>query len=69
MSSMPFASPVMAGSYQVPAGAAPAGAANGVVMKPGQPVAGMPAMMWSFPPLVVQSTTAEEDAKLRAPLA
>jgi len=69
MSSMPFASPLMAGSYQVPAGAAPAGAANGVVMKPGQPVAGMPAMMWSFPPLVVQSTTADEDAKLRAPLA
>jgi hypothetical protein len=26
-------------------------------------------MMWSFPPLVVQSTTAEEDAKLRAPVA
>ena len=69
MSSMPFASPLMAGPYQVPAGAAPAGAANGVVMKPGQPVAGMPAMMWSFPPLVVQSTTADEDAKLRAPVA
>jgi hypothetical protein len=26
-------------------------------------------MMWSFPPLVVQSTTADEDAKLRAPVA
>jgi hypothetical protein len=25
--------------------------------------------MWSFPPLVVQSTTADEDAKLRAPVA
>ena len=68
MSSMPFASPLMAGPYQVPPGA-PAAAANGVVMKPGQPGAGMPAMMWSFPPLVVQSTTADEDAKLRAPVA
>ena len=70
MSSMPFASPLMAGPYQVPPGApAPAAAANGVVMKPGQPGAGMPTMMWSFPPLVVQSTTADEDAKLRAPVA
>ena len=68
MSSMPFASPIMVG--QAPPGApAPAAAANGVVMKPGHPGAGMPAMMWSFPPLVVQSTTAEEDAKLRAPVA
>ena len=68
MSSMPFASPIMVG--QAPPGApVPAAAANGVVMKPGQPAPGMPAMMWSFPPLVVQSTTAEEDAKLRAPVA
>ena len=35
--------------------------------KPGQPA--MVPMMWAFPPLVVQSTTAEEDAKLRAPVA
>ena len=68
MSSMPFASPIMVG--QAPPGApVPAAAANGVVMKPGQPVAGMPAMMWRFPPLVVQTTTADEDAKLRAPVA
>ena len=68
MSSMPFASPIMVG--QAPPGApVPAAAANGVVMKPGQPAPGMPAMMWSFPPLVVQSTTADEDAKLRAPVA
>ena len=68
MSSMPFASPIMVG--QAPPGApAPAAAANGMVMKPGQPAPGMPAMMWSFPPLVVQSTTADEDAKLRAPVA
>ena len=68
MSSMPFASPIMVG--QAPPGApVPAAAANGVVMKPGQPAPGMPAMMWSFPRLVVQSTTADEDAKLRAPVA
>ena len=55
---------------QAPPGApVPTAAANGVVMKPGQPAPGMPAMMWSFPPLVVQSTTADEDAKLRAPVA
>ena len=68
MSSMPFASPMIVG--QAPPGApAHAAAANGVVMKPGQPGMGMPATMWSFPPLVVQPTTADEDAKLRAPVA
>ena len=68
MSSMPFASPMIVG--QAPPGApAHAAAANGVVMKPGQPGMGMPATMWSFPPLVVQTTTADEDAKLRAPVA
>ena len=68
MSSMPFASPIMVG--QAPPGApVPAAAANGVVMKPGQPGMGMPATMWSFPPLIVQTTTADEDAKLRAPVA
>jgi len=68
MSSMPFASPMIVG--QAPPGApAHAAAANGVVMKPGQPGMGMPATMWSFPPLIVQTTTADEDAKLRAPVA
>ena len=68
MSSMPFASPMIVG--QAPPGApARAAVANGVVMKPGQPGTGMPAMMWRFPPLVVQTTTADEDAKLRAPVA
>lgn len=71
MSSMPFASPVVAPAGPYPpapqAGAlVPVGAVNGAV-KPGQ--AGMMPVMWSFPPLVVQSTTAEEDAKLRAPVA
>jgi hypothetical protein len=67
MSSMPFASPLVGGPYG-PLRGAPA-TANGAAMKPGQPGAGMHAMLWSFPPLIVQSTTAEEDAKLRAPVA
>lgn len=67
MSSMPFASPMYApgapGAALVPAGRV----AQADAAKPGQPA--MVPMMWAFPPLVVQSTTAEEDAKLRAPVA
>jgi len=71
MSSMPFASPMVAPAGPYPpapqAGAmVPIGAVNGSA-KPGQ--AGMMPVMWSFPQLVIQSTTAEEDAKLRAPVA
>ena len=71
MSSMPFASPMVAPAGPYPpapqAGAmVPIGAVNGST-KPGQ--AGMMPVMWSFPQLVIQSTTAEEDAKLRAPVA
>ena len=51
------------GAALVPAGRV----AQADAAKPGQPA--MVPMMWAFPPLVVQSTTAEEDAKLRAPVA
>ena len=65
MSSMPFATPVMGGLYQYPGAGVPG--APPAMLKPGQPV--MPSMMFAFPPLVMETTTAEEDAKLRAPLA
>jgi len=65
MSSMPFATPVMGGLYQYPGTSVPG--APPAMLKPGQPV--MPSMMFAFPPLVMETTTAEEDAKLRAPLA
>jgi len=65
MSSMPFATPVMGGLYQYPGAGVPG--APPAMLKPGQPV--MPSMMFAFPPLVIETTTAEEDAKLRAPLA
>jgi hypothetical protein len=74
MSSMPFASPMYAPGCGPPAPGAPGAAlvpagrvAQADAAKPGQPA--MVPMMWAFPPLVVQSTTAEEDAKLRAPVA
>ena len=85
MSSMPFASPPPGMAFTVPAGHFPPGAppppgsmvmapSNPGAMKlapnqPGGPGGMMPQFMWSFPPLVVQTTTAEEDAKLRAPVA
>lgn len=66
MSSMPFASPtLMGGQYHHPGAAAPG--APAAMPKPGQ--LSMPNMMFASPPLVVQTTTADEDAKLRAPLA
>lgn len=74
VSSMPFASPMYAPGCGPPAPGAPGAAlvpagrvAQADAAKPGQPA--MVPMMWAFPPLVVQSTTAEEDAKLRAPVA
>jgi len=61
MSSMPFASmPYEA----LPGGNAPGG--KTASMQNGQRAR---SMMWQFPPLVVQTTTADEDAKLRAPVA
>ena len=66
MSSMPFASPMIAGPYQQHPGSGAPGQ-PGTMLKPGQPA--MPNMMFAFPPLIVQTTTADEDAKLRAPVA
>ena len=58
---MPFASmPYEA----LPGGNAPGG--KTASMQNGQRAR---SMMWQFPPLVVQTTTADEDAKLRAPVA
>lgn len=83
ISSMPFASP-QPGMAFTPMGPPPwypgaPGAGHpmqhGVMApNPGMKLApqgpsGMMPCMWSFPPLVVQTTTAEEDAKLRAPVA
>ena len=68
MSHMPFASPQPGLSFPMPfaaPGAPPMLAPPGTKMAPNHH---MP-LVWSFPPLVVQSTTAEEDAKLRAPVA
>lgn len=85
MRSMPFASPVPGMAYSVPppfpqgTHGAPAQQQQQMVMAPGanpemklashNQAGGMMPLMWSFPPLVVQTTTAEEDAKLRAPVA
>lgn len=77
MSSMPFASPQPGLTFSMPPFQM---GPHGVMMAHGQPnpqmkVAtpnqngSMPPIMWSIPRLVVQSTTAEEDAKLRAPVA
>ena len=40
-----------------------------VKLAPNQPAGGMMPVMWSLPPLVVHTTTAEEDARLHAPCA
>ena len=64
MSSMPFASPLIGGMYHAHPGA-PAAIS---MLKPGTS-SPLPGTMFAFPPLVVQTTTADEDAKLRAPLA
>mmetsp|Transcript_28949 Transcript_28949/g.46421 ORF Transcript_28949/g.46421 Transcript_28949/m.46421 type:complete len:270 (+) Transcript_28949:258-1067(+) len=72
MSSMPFASPPPGMAFPT---AFPTGAHH--MMAPGNPgmkmaahgSGGMMPVMWGFPPLVVHTTTAEEDAKLRAPVA
>ena len=64
MSSLPFASPLMGGLYQAHPGA-PAATS---MLKPGL-ASPLPGMMFAFPPLMVQTTTADEDAKLRAPVA
>lgn len=79
MSSMPFASPPPGAAFApMPGPFHPQGGAGAVVaqqnggavkLAPSQPAGGMMPVMWSLPPLVVQTTTAEEDAKLRAPVA
>jgi hypothetical protein len=79
MSSMPFASPPPGAAFApMPGPFHPQGGAGAVVaqqnggavkLAPNQPAGGMMPVMWSLPPLVVQTTTAEEDAKLRAPVA
>lgn len=79
MSSMPFASPPPGAAFaSVPGPFHPPGAAGAVVtqqnggavkLAPNQPAGGMMPVMWSLPPLVVHTTTAEEDARLHAPCA
>ena len=79
MSSMPFASPPPGAAFApVPGPFHPPGAAGAVVtqqnggavkLAPNQPAGGMMPVMWSLPPLVVHTTTAEEDARLHAPCA
>ena len=79
MSSMPFASPPpgavfasITGAYHLPRGTSALLAQqndNAEKLAPNHFAAGTMPVMWNFPRLVVQSTTAEEDAKLRAPVA
>jgi hypothetical protein len=79
MSSMPFASPPpgavfasIPGAYHSPRGTSALLAQqndNAEKLAPNHFAAGTMPVMWNFPRLVVQSTTAEEDAKLRAPVA
>ena len=79
VSSLPFASPPPGAAFApVPGPFHPPGAAGAVVtqqnrgavkLAPNQPAGGMMPVMWSLPPLVVHTTTAEEDAKLHAPCA
>jgi hypothetical protein len=79
MSSMPFAAPPPGAVFASIPGAchSPRGASalvaqqnvNAVKLAPNHLAAGTMPFMWSLPPLVVQSTTAEEDARLRAPVA
>jgi hypothetical protein len=74
MSSMPFASPTLGTAFSSFSGAFnPLLVASALdvqqKIEPNQPAAGTMHDIWNFPRLVVQSTTAEEDAKLRAPVA
>ena len=79
MSSMPFASPPpgavfasITGAYHLPRGTSALLAQqndNAEKLAPNHLAAGSTPAMWNFPRLIVQSTTAEEDAKLRAPVA
>ena len=71
MSSMPFASPTLGTAFSGAFNPLLVASALDVQQKiePNQPAAGTMHDIWNFPRLVVQSTTAEEDAKLRAPVA
>ena len=60
------------GAYHSPRGASALVAQqndNAEKLAPNHFAAGTMPVMWNFPRLVVQSTTTEEDAKLRAPVA